>query len=54
MKHQLSLALLGAVAAITPFNLCMAETVVFADNGTLKMLYDNRMYPQAVEHGGSV
>lgn len=26
----------------------------FAEDGTLKMLYDNRMYPQAAESGGTV
>ena len=31
-----------------------AEPVRFADGGALKMLYDNRMYPQAVESGGHV
>ena len=31
-----------------------AEAVPFAGNGTLKMLYDNRMYPQAVESSGRV
>ena len=33
---------------------CFAKTVPFADNGTLKMLYDNRMCPQAVEYDGDV
>ena len=31
-----------------------AQPVPFADNGALKMLYDNRMYPQAVESLGQV
>lgn len=30
----------------------LAQPVPFAANGGLKMLYDNRMYPQAVEHDG--
>ena len=29
----------------------VAQPVAFADNGGLKMLYDNRQYPQAVAHG---
>ena len=37
-------------------NLSAAEPLVvpFAKNGTLKMLYDNRMYPQAVQLGKRV
>ena len=31
-----------------------AQAVPFAEDGALKMLYDNRMYPQAVETGGRV
>ncbi len=31
-----------------------AEAVPFASDGSLKMLYDNRMYPQAVESSGQV
>ena len=31
-----------------------AEAVRFAEDGALKMLYDNRMYPQAVESDGRV
>lgn len=34
--------------------LLLAGTVQFADDGALKMLYDNRMYPQAVESSGQV
>ena len=30
--------------------ICLAQTIPFAKNGTLKMLYDNRMYPQALEY----
>ncbi len=30
------------------------EALRFAEDGALKMLYDNRMYPQAVESGGQV
>jgi hypothetical protein len=30
------------------------DTVSFAENGSLKMLYDNRMYPQALEHDGTI
>ena len=33
---------------------CFPQAVPFAENGALKMLYDNRMYPQAVEYDGSV
>lgn len=33
---------------------CFAGSIPFADNGTLKMLYDNRMYPQAVEYDGNI
>ena len=33
---------------------CLAGSVPFAENGTLKMLYDNRMYPQAVEDDGHI
>lgn len=33
---------------------CLAQPIPFAANGGLKMLYDNRMYPQAVERGGAV
>ncbi len=39
------------ILAIT--SVCAAEPIPFANNGGLKMLYDNRMYPQAVESGGS-
>ncbi len=31
-----------------------AEAIPFAGNGGLKMLYDNRMYPQALEHQGNL
>ncbi len=31
-----------------------ARPVAFAENGGLKMLYDNRQYPQAVAHGDTV
>ncbi|MDA2928666.1 BNR repeat-containing protein [Acidobacteria bacterium AH-259-O06] len=31
-----------------------AQAIPFADNGALKMFYDNRMYPQAVEYEKSV
>jgi hypothetical protein len=34
--------------------LCLAQAVPFAEDGTLKMLYDNRMYPQAVEVNGHI
>ena len=33
---------------------CFAKAIAFAEDGGLKMLYDNRMHPQAVEYGGSV
>lgn len=32
----------------------LAETVRLAEDGALKMLYDSRMFPQAVEAGGQV
>jgi len=38
--------LLGVVGSIHA-----ATAVSFADNGGLKMLYDNRQFPQAVAHG---
>jgi len=31
-----------------------AEPIPFAENGGLKMLYDNRMYPQAITHDGTM
>jgi len=31
-----------------------AQAIPFAEDGTLKMLYDNRMYPQAVECDGTL
>ena len=34
--------------------ICSASAVKFAENGGLKMLYDNRMYPQAVELAGTL
>ena len=43
-----SAALLSALACAG-----FAQPIPFAANGGLKMLYDNRMYPQAVEHDGA-
>jgi hypothetical protein len=47
---------LGLVASVAMAQCCacFAQAVPFAENGTLKMLYDNRMHPQAVEYDGSV
>jgi len=33
---------------------CFGQAVPFAQNGTLKMLYDTRMHPQAIEYDGIV
>ena len=46
MLRNLALALFALVP------LQAADAVKFADSGGLKMLYDSRMYPQAVEIGG--
>ena len=46
-RRTLLLLLAGAVVL-------SAQAVPFAEDGALKMLYDNRMYPQAVETGGRV
>lgn len=46
----MSVLAVGAAAAPT----VVAQPVAFAENGSLKMLYDNRMYPQAVEHSGKI
>lgn len=46
--RRLMLLLLLACPAL------FADTVRFAEDGALKMLYDNRMYPQAVESSGRV
>ena len=47
----LSLTLICALSFVTA---SAVEPVSFADNGGLKMLYDNRMYPQAVAVGDSI
>ena len=48
-------ALLFALGVLVwPGAVAGGEAVAFADNGGLKMLYDNRMYPQAVADGESV
>jgi hypothetical protein len=44
---QLIIAAAGYCSSVT-------QAVPFAEKGQLKMLYDNRMRPQAVEHGGQV
>ncbi len=43
------LVVLALAACLVP-----AGTVRFAEDGALKMLYDSRMFPQAVESGGSL
>ena len=43
-----------AILLVASACVLQAETTPFAENGALKMLYDNRMYPQAVEHDGRV
>ena len=48
MLNRLVASLLFACCTLS------AEAVRFADGGALKMLYDNRMYPQAVESRGQV
>lgn len=53
--NTLKLALLCQVLFAATFCCtCFAQAVPFAENGSLKMLYDNRMYPQAVEDRGKV
>lgn len=47
----MSRLLVGLVVACAGL---FGEPVRFADDGALKMLYDNRMYPQAVEARGQV
>ena len=46
------------MSAILPllvtFPLGLAQTVPIAEDGGLKMVYDNRMYPQAVERDGLI
>ncbi len=56
LNRSLALSFLSLMCSLAFTHRCAfpAETVPFADNGTLKMLYDNRMYPQAVEHNGDV
>ena len=48
------LALRALVVALLICAVASADAVPFAENGGLKMLYDNRMYPQAVELDGSL
>ena len=43
--------LIALLVAVSPL---LAQTVRFAEGGALKMLYDNRMYPQAVVSGGQL
>ncbi len=52
--RELLLLSLASCVVIVQGCACFARAVPFADNGTLKMLYDNRMHPQALEHNGSV
>ena len=52
--RELLLLSLASCVVIVQGCACFAGAVPFADNGTLKMLYDNRMHPQALEHDGSV
>ena len=47
-------ASLAVICALSFANASAVEPVPFADNGGLKMLYDNRMYPQAVAVEDSV
>ena len=42
------------VAVLACWCALQGQAVPFAENGGLKMLYDNRMYPQAIEHQGRV
>lgn len=51
---RLFLFALACCVVIVPCCVCLAGAVPFADNGVLKMLYDNRMYPQAIELGANV
>jgi hypothetical protein len=53
-NRKLFLLSLASCVVIVQCCACFARAVPFADNGTLKMLYDNRMHPQALEHDGSV
>ena len=53
MKKLLFLWLFISIASLHSCT-CFGQSVPFAKNGTLKMLYDNRMHPQAVEYKGSV
>ena len=48
LRSRFFIALVACCSA-----LC-GQAVPFAENGGLKMLYDNRMYPQALEHEGQV
>ena len=48
LRSRFFIALVACCSA-----LC-GQAVPFAENGGLKMLYDNRMYPQALEHQGQV
>ncbi len=52
--RELFLLSLASCVVIVQCCACFAKAVPFADNGALKMLYDNRMHPQAVEYDGSV
>ena len=42
------------VTMLAMCSVLLGGAVRFAEDGALKMLYDNRMYPQAVESGGHV
>ncbi len=49
-----SCRLLCVAIFLAGYSLLGTEAVPFAENGGLKMLYDNRMYPQAVELEGKL
>lgn len=52
---MLGLDMTRLLACIVFASACLyGESIRFAEDGALKMLYDNRMYPQAVEAGGRV
>jgi len=46
--------ILAALILASLVSVASAQPVPFATGGGLKMLYDNRMYPQAIEHQGKV
>lgn len=54
MKRRTAFSIFLLAAALFASGFCLARTVPFSRDGTLKMLYDNRMYPQALEYNGIV